>query len=68
MGEARGFMRILIVTLTALAHSLPSLDICEHSHDRTVCASRACRLRYAWCEMCDACVLREHAVLPKDEL
>ena len=38
---------------------------CDHSRDRALCESRACRA-YAWCELCERCLPAARAV--KDEL
>ena len=43
-----------------------TLDVaCDHSLDRALCESRACR-GYAWCELCGRCLAEALAV--KDEL
>ena len=54
-------MHALFLVVVAL-----TLDLtCDHSRDRELCESRACR-GFAWCEMCDRCLPAKLAV--KDEL
>lgn len=46
--------------------ALATHDLCMHTHDPELCG--ACEpLGYRWCEMCDKCLLAQHAVF-KDEL
>ena len=64
-------MQLAIVTLLA-SLSIPLASLwrgeCERNADRETCNSNACPL-HAWCEICDACVLRASAVTgDKDEL
>lgn len=51
----------LHVVVVALALDLT----CDHSRDRELCESRACR-GFAWCVICDRCLPAARAV--KDEL
>ena len=61
------WLLLLAAVLGAAAPPPSSETLCHHTTDRTLCASRACRWTYAWCEICGRC-MPAHRALVKDEL
>lgn len=54
-----------LATLLALALALTLRPRCDHSTDRALCESPACR-GFAWCAICERCLPEAFAL--KDEL
>ena len=55
----------ILTSILTYVFSVPTVVDCLHS-PKSVCESHACK-EFAWCEMCDKCLSKHHAVV-KDEL
>lgn len=65
MRRIAALLAALLLPRAARAPAPP--PVCDHATDRTLCASRGCAARYAWCELCGRC-LPLALVVVKDEL